>query len=186
MMPCSRLGEKWRPEARALLEHVLSCKFSRLGSVARQGMEALSPSRLRMLDTIDFLKGLSGSARKKNAEALLRKAVEELRNSAHVPNRIFKTIHIEFHIHICSWLNFNGPVKHLYHFEPSQWSSNSASNRSSTSGTQCVMTTLNANTTRVDLQEDIQRAALSVTLRLNHDLFTLFLFGFVVRHLLLN
>lgn len=118
MMPCSRLGEKWRSEARALLEHVLSCKFSRLGSVARQGMEALSPSRLRMLDTIDFLKGLSGSARKKNAvelcsEPLLRKAVEELRNSAHSPNRIFKTFHIEFYIHVCSRLNFNGPVKHL-------------------------------------------------------------------------
>lgn len=62
----------------------------------------------------------------------------------------------------------------------------SASNRSSTSGTQCVMVTLNANTTRVDLQEDIQRAALSVRLRLNQDLFTLFLFWFVVRHLLLN
>lgn len=64
-MPCSRLDENWRPEARVLLEHVSRRRFSRLGSVARQGIEAASPSRVRMLNTIDFLKRLLGSAKKK-------------------------------------------------------------------------------------------------------------------------
>lgn len=62
-MPCSRLDEYCRPEASTPLEHVSRRRPSRLGSVARQGMEAESPSRVSMLETIDFLKGLSGSAK---------------------------------------------------------------------------------------------------------------------------
>lgn len=62
-MPCSRLVLYCRPEAKALLEHVSKLSLSRLGSVAKQGMETVSPSRVRILFTIDLLKGLSGSAK---------------------------------------------------------------------------------------------------------------------------
>lgn len=63
IIPCSRLAVYWRPEARASLEHVSRCMLSKLGSVAKHGMIALSPTRVRMLNTIDFLKGFLGSAR---------------------------------------------------------------------------------------------------------------------------
>lgn len=64
-MPVSVLALYLIPVGSGRPSHVSRCRSTILGSVARQGIEVVSPAPAMMSGMIDLLKALSGSAKRK-------------------------------------------------------------------------------------------------------------------------